>query len=112
MGRDARRNIGYTCWSGASDGSEPLVYSVVARLLGKSARRRITARSRVPEARSRRLRRLKKPQLVAPGRDKWLATAPSRKPYFSRNEAGMRKMLVKGRLKLLENHSRFVLLVS
>jgi hypothetical protein len=36
----------------------------------------------------------------------------SRKPYFSRNEAGMRKMLVKGRFKVLENRSRFVLLVS
>jgi hypothetical protein len=38
--------------------------------------------------------------------------APSRKPYFSRNESSMRKMLLKGRFKVLENHSRFVLLVS
>src|SRR6516164_4059244 len=38
--------------------------------------------------------------------------APSRKPYFSRNESSMRKMLRKGRFKLLENHSRFLLLVS
>ena len=38
--------------------------------------------------------------------------APSRKPYFSRNEAGMRKNPRKGPFKVLENHSRFVFLVS
>jgi hypothetical protein len=39
-------------------------------------------------------------------------TASSRKPYFSRNESSMGKMLQNGRFKVLENHSRFVLLVS
>src|SRR5262249_54105859 len=38
--------------------------------------------------------------------------APSRKPYFSINNSIMLKMLQKGRFKLLENHSRFVFLVS
>src|SRR5215475_8479042 len=31
--------------------------------------------------------------------------APSRKPYFSRNECSMGKMLLKGRFKVLENRS-------
>src|SRR6266436_8566731 len=36
----------------------------------------------------------------------------SRNRYFSRNESSMGKMLQKGHFKVLENRSRFVLLVS
>ena len=59
-----------------ADGSEPVVYSAVPRPLGKSARRRITARSSVLKAPQEALVARQGQPLVAPSRGKRLTARP------------------------------------